>query len=117
MLMTLTPVVKLLLVLVKVITKGLMEYVQGNLLVLRIQLRGRPRELVAGLIYVGIVRIILDPLMTVELSTGSKEMRSGPKYPAVSDLSEVVNSGRLKSLRTTKFSLERGVVANATSTA
>ena len=79
MLMTLTPVVKLLLVFVKVMTKGLMEYVQGNLLLLRMQLRGRPRELVAGLNYVGIVRIILDPLMTVELSTGSKEMRSGPK--------------------------------------
>ena len=75
MLMTLTPVIKLLFVFVKVITKGLIEYVQRNLLFLRMQLSGRPKELVAGLNSEGIVRMILDSLITVELSTGSKEMR------------------------------------------
>ena len=46
---------------------------------LRMQLRERLKELVAGLISEGIVRMILDPLMTVELSNGLKEMRSGPE--------------------------------------
>ena len=55
------------------------------------QLKGRLRALVAGLNYAGIVRMIFEPLITVELSTGSKETIRGPKYPAVIALSEIVN--------------------------
>lgn len=49
MLIKFDPVVKELFVFVRVITKGLMEYVQGNLTLLRMQLIGRLREFVAGL--------------------------------------------------------------------
>ena len=80
---------KLLFVFVRVTINGLMEYVQGNLLLFIMQLKGRFKEFVAGLNYEGRVRIIFEPFTTVELSTGSKDIRRGPKYPAVIALYDV----------------------------
>ena len=71
----LAPVVKPFAVPVRVMMNGFTEYEQGKRLLFRMQLKGRPGELVAGENYDGIVNIILDPLMTVDESSGSKERR------------------------------------------
>ena len=64
-----------------VITNGLILYEHVYLLLFMIQDSGKFSTLLAGVNYVGNVIIILEPLMTVELSCGSNDSNKGPKYP------------------------------------
>ncbi len=107
-------VVKLLLVPVTVTVKGLIVYVQLNLTPFKRQLIGRPREFVAGVNSVGIVKIIFDPFKTVPLLSGVKVTRRCPKYPAVMARVEVLKEGMVKLLKTVRFVLVRGVMAKGT---
>lgn len=73
--------------------------------------RGKPKVFPDGEKPVGIVRIIVVPLSTVQAAWGVKLIRRGPKYPAVIERVEVQAEGKEKLDNTVRLVLvsEAGV--------